>query len=266
MHDPFGKLIAFVAGGAIAVVAGVLGVQAWQDYRRFDDTARRTDLAGAVEASADGRRWVTIEGAAWRCDQLVRNIDGGVAFLPATAADGALVVARFDHEIRCPAVAAQPLTGVIEPMEKERAADLRRAGLSVPEGAPLRTLDVCASCGKSNSRLGVLICWCLVFVGVMMYPLRVAFQAQRARVLAALHGAIHAAPEQTQHADRLVRAWGAALLVATVLAVTVGRGYVIFLVLPVPWGGVVTGLLGGWMVAFPASYRRHAARRGRGSR
>jgi len=261
VRDLSGKLIAFVVGGALAVGAAVLGFQSLQDYRRFDDTARRSNLAGAVEASADGRRWVTVEGAAWRCDRLVRNIDGGVAFLPASGEDGSLVVARFDHAIRCAEVASGPLTGVIEPMSAERAADLRGAGLAVPDGASLRTLDVCAFCGKSNSRLGMLICWCLLFVGVAMYPLRVAFQAQHARALAALHGAIHAPPDQALHADRTVRVWGAALLVAAALAVTVGRGYVILGFLPLPWSGAFTGLLGLWMLGFPASYRRLAARR-----
>lgn len=95
MRDPWGKLAAIVGGAALVAIFGYLGVEAWRDFRTFGDVPAR------VEASIRGRQWVAIEGAAWRCDRLVRNIDGGVAFLPAIADDGSMVVARFDREIRC---------------------------------------------------------------------------------------------------------------------------------------------------------------------
>src|ERR1700733_8488235 len=116
MVDPFGKILSFVIGAGIVAVFGWLGVGALRDYRAFDDTPTRSTLLAAVEASTSGRRWVAVEGAPWRCKQLVRNVDGGVAFLPASAEDGSTVVARFDHTIACDAVSAGPLTGVIEPM------------------------------------------------------------------------------------------------------------------------------------------------------
>jgi hypothetical protein len=258
VQDPLGKLLALVVGGAMVLGFGWLGVDSFQEYRRFDDAPMRTDLAHAVAASSDGRRWVTIEGAPWRCDRLVRNIDGGVAFLPATAEDGSLVVARFDHAIRCAEVAAGPLTGVLEPMTPRRAADLRGGGLVVPGGADLRTFDVCAFCGKGNSRLGIVVCACFVLLGLFIYPLRLAFQSLRGRALGALRGAIHAVPEQEARANRVVRVWGASLLVAAAFCETVGRGYVIYGIVPVPWFGVFAGLLGVWMAVFPASYRRRS--------
>ncbi len=261
VEDVLGKLVAFVVGGAMVVGFGWLGVDAFREYRRFDDVPTRTDLARAVEASADGKRWVTILGAPWRCDRLVRNIPGGVAFLPATTEDGAMVVARFDHAIRCAEVAAGPLTGVVEPMTAQRAADLRGGGLVVPGGASLRTLDVCASCGKSNSRLGIVVCACFVGLGLGLYPLRRLVLSLRGRALGALHGAIHAPPEHDAKANRLVRLWGASLLAAAALCATVGQGYVIYEIVPVPWFGALAGLLGVWMTVFPASYRRRSMRR-----
>jgi hypothetical protein len=260
VRDPVGRVLCFVLGAGLVAVFGWLGAGAFHDYRTFDDTPTRSTLLAAVEASASGRRWVSVEGAPWRCAQLVRNVDGGVAFLPASSEDGSTVVARFDHAIACDAVSAAPLTGVIEPMADERATDLRRAGLPLAEGARLRTLDVCTSCGRDNARIGVVVCACFVLLGVFLYPLRRAYLSMRARASASLHGAIHAPAEASAEADRTVRAWGGAALVAGVLGLTVGRGWVVEGVLPVPWVGVVALLLGGWMTASPSGYRKFAAR------
>jgi hypothetical protein len=260
MVDPFGKIIAFVIGAGIVAVFGWLGVGAFRDYRAFDDTPTRSTLLAAVEASTSGRRWVSVEGAPWRCKQLVHNVDGGVAFLPASAEDGSTVVARFDHEIACDALSAGPLTGVIEPMDATRAADLRRAGLPLAEGARLRTLSVCTSCGRDNARLGIVMCTGFVLLGLFLYPLRRAFLSWRARSRAALHAAIHAPAERSAEADRTVRVRGGAVLAAGVLALTVGRGWVAYGVVPVPWFGVVGLLVGAWMVVSPAKYRSLLAR------
>jgi hypothetical protein len=203
---------------------------------------------------------VSVEGAAWRCRELLRNVNGGAAFLPASAEDGATVVARFDQPIHCDAVAARPLVGIVEPMAAERAADLRAAGLPLGDGSRLRTLDVCASCGKSNARLGVILCTLLVLVGLFMYPLRVAFQSWGARVNASFRDAIHAPPERAVEADRRVRIRGGATLAVGALAVAVGKGWVAYGVVPVRGIGVVAMVIGALLVAFPAGYRRMAAR------
>ena len=260
MRDSFGKLVSLVGGAAIVAVFGTLGLGAWRDYQAFDDTPTRSTLLAAIEASTSGRRWVSVEGAAWRCEHLVRNIRGGAAFLPASEGDGSTVVARFDHPIQCDTLVAHPLTGIIEPMAIERAADLRAAGLALPSGARLRTLSVCASCGKGNARLGVIVCACLVLVGLLLYPLRRAYQSWRGRAGESLRAAIHAPPSRAAQADETVRGWGAAVVVAGAVAFAVGEGWVAYGVVPLRWIGVVAVVLGGWMVAFPASYRKRAAR------
>lgn len=260
MRDPYDKLVSFIVGAGLVAVFGTLGVNAWRDYRAFDDTPTRSTLLAAIEASTSGRRWVSVEGAAWRCEHLAWNINGGAAFLPASAEDGSTVVARFDHPIQCDALIAQPLTGIIEPMTLGRAADLRAAGLALPSDERLRTLNVCASCGKHNARLGVIVCACFVLIGLALYPLRRAFLFWRGRAGASLRAAIHAPSDGAAQANRTVRAWGGAALVAGTAAFAVGEGWVAYGVVPVRWIGVATVVLGGWMVALPAEYRRLAAR------
>jgi hypothetical protein len=264
VRDPFGKLISLVGGAALVAIFGTLGIDAWRDYRAFDDTPTRSTLLDAVEASASGRRWVSVEGAAWNCAQRVLNVKGGAAFLPASAEDGSTVVARFDRPIQCDAVIARPLTGIIEPMTLERASDLRAAGLALADGPRLRTLSVCASCGKSNARLGVILCGFFVLVGLALYPLRRAYQSLHGRAAAGLQAAIHAPAQQAAQADRVVRAWGGAALVAGAITFAVGEGWVAYGVVPLRWIGVAGVVLGGWALAFPSAYRRLAQRGRRG--
>lgn len=227
MQDLLGKGLAALAGAGLCVVFGALGLDALRDYRAFGETATRSTLAAAVAASAGERRWVSIEGAPWRCADLVRGVDGGVAFLPARDENGATVVARFDHAIACDAVIARPLTGIVEPMSAKRAAALRAAGLALGDG-PLRTLDVCAFCGKDNARLGVVVCGGFVLLGLLLHPLRRAYQGWRARAAASLRAAIHAPPSGAGEADRAVRARGAVVLALGVamLVVEIGRAHV----------------------------------------
>jgi len=260
MRDVFGKVVSLVGGAALVAVFGTLGVDAWRDYRAFDDTPTRSTLSAAIEASTQGRRWVSVEGAPWRCDEVVRNVEGGAAFLPASAEDGATVVARFDQPIACDAVVARPLRGIIEPMSAQRAADLRAGGLTLATGARLRMLDVCASCGRDNARLGVIMCAGFVLLGLVLYPLRRRYQALQGRAAASLHAAIHAPPERAAEADRTVRLRGGLVLLAGVVAIAVGEGWAIDGVVPVRWFGAFALALGGWMAAAPGSYRRLAAR------
>src|SRR6185295_7898380 len=105
--------------------------------------------------------------------------------------------------------------------------------------ARLRTLDVCASCGKGNARLGVLVCSCFVLLGLLLYPLRRAYQSMSGRAHGALHAAIAAPPARAVEADRTVRTWGAAALVTGALAIAVGKGWVLYGVVPMRWVGLV---------------------------
>jgi hypothetical protein len=257
MSDRFDKVIAGVLGAAMVVGFGWLGVDSVRDYRRFGNDPLETDALGAVEASASGRQWVQV-GAPWRCDQLILGIDGGVAFLPAFAADGSLIVARFDHDIRCEP--SRPLTGIIEPMDAKRAADLRATGLTWTEGAALRTLGVCHDCGKDNARLGILVCSCFVLAGIFLYPLMGAIRSAIGRFQGGLQVAIHAPAERADAANRSVRLRGALLLAAGIAGVLFGEGWSLWHFLPLRWAAIFPLLLGGWMAASPASYRRVSAK------
>jgi hypothetical protein len=259
MRDPLGKLVAGLLGAALVAIFGWLGAGALRDAMTFGDAPLQTDVRGAVHASTAGRQWVEVH-ADWRCDELVHHVEGGAAFLPAVV-DDSVVVARFDHDIHCETESRHALTGIVEPMEAKRAADLGHAGLSLPEGAQLRTLDVCTSCGKDNARIGVIVRTFLVLLGFALYPLRRAYLSFSARTHARLYGAIHATPEHADPANRVVRTWGAAALLAGALAAAVGRDWVVYRIVPVPWVGVIAIVLGGWMIASPESYRR-VARRG----
>jgi hypothetical protein len=258
VHDAFSKAIALLVSAAIVGTFGWLGLEALRDYTTFGDVPLSTSLAGAVAASAEGRQWVQVERAPWQCANLKNNVPGGVAFLPATADDRATIVARFDHSIRCREVAKAPLIGVVEPMASKRAADLRAAGLSLPTDAPLRTLEVCSSCGKDNARLGVLICSVLVLVGLALYPLRHLVPRFRVRTL---QEAIHAPDAEASAANRTIRLRGLAVLAVGVVAIAFGRGLVVYRVVPVHWVGAFAVPLGLFVAVFPDGYRRMAKRR-----
>jgi hypothetical protein len=256
VHDAFSKALALLVSAAIVGTFGWLGLVELRDYTTFGDAPRSTSLAGAVAASAEGRQWVRVEGAPWQCASLKRDVPGGAAFLPASSDDGATIVARFDHPIRCADVAKAPLIGIVEPMASKRAADLRSAGLSLPTDAPLRTLEVCSSCGKDNARLGVLICSLLVLVGLAIYPLRHLVPRFRVR---SLQDAIRAPEAEAPAANRTIRLRGLAILGAGVVAIAFGKGWVIYGVLPVPWFGAFALALGVFMAALPDRYRRMAS-------
>jgi hypothetical protein len=261
VQEAFNKAISLVLSAAIVGTFGWLGLEAFRDYRTFGDEPLRTSVAGAVEASATGRQWVSVVGAPWRCAELLRGVPGGAAFLPASAPEGATIVARFDQPIRCEAVVSRPLIGIVEPMAPQRARDLGAAGLRLPADAPLRTLEVCSSCGKDNARMGILVCAVFVLVGLALYPLRHLLPAWRGSGV--LVAAIHAPAEQAAAANRTIRLWGLAVVVCGVVATTVGRGFVVYGVIPVPWFGAFAFVLGGLMAAFPERYRQFAKRRPR---
>jgi hypothetical protein len=259
-QDLFGKLISLVVGAGIVVVFGYFGIDAWRDYRSFEDAPRQLTMHAAVDASESSRQWVSLAGGAWRCDALMTNVPGGVAFIPATVDDGSIVVARFDHSIDCNSVTAAPMTGVLETMDADRARDLRSAGLDLPIGARLRTFDVCAFCGRSNSRLGVIMCTLFVLLGLMIYPLRLAYQrgAQRARRW--LLDNIHAPADRAARARRNLRLLGAVILLSGGSFALFGQGYELDHLVPLPWAGAFMFLFGAYMVVFPEHYRKVSAK------
>jgi hypothetical protein len=242
-----------LVSAVIVVIFGWLGLQSLRDYATFGDAPLPTSVAGAVAASSEGRQWVRVEGAPWQCANLKSNVPGGVTFLPASTDDGATIVARFDHSIRCAEVAKAPLVGIVEPMAAQRAADLRAAGLSLPSDAPLRTLEVCSSCGKDNARWGLFICPVFVLVGLALYPLRHLVPRFRVRTI---QEAIRAPEAEAAAANRTIRLWGLALVVLGIVAIALGRGLVVYRVVPVTWFGAFAFALGAVVAAFPDRYRR----------
>ena len=255
-----GKLLAFVLGAAMVVGFGYLGIDAWRDYRSFEDAPRRISMHAAVDASTTSRRWVSLSDGAWRCDELLTHVPGGAAFVPASIDDGSIVVARFDHSIDCESVTRAPMTGVLETMDASRARDLRSAGLDLPAGARLRTFDVCAFCGRSNSGLGVVICAFFVLVGAFLYPLRVAYLRGRASGWRWLMENVHAPADRVGRARRNLRVLGAVILLGGVAFVSFGQGYELDHLVPLPWAGAVMSVFGAYVLAAPDHYRKLAAR------
>ena len=260
IQDPFGKLLALIVGGALVVVFGYFGVDAWRDYRSFEDAPRHVTMHAAVDASESSRQWVSLAGGAWRCDELMTNVPGGVAFVPAIVDDGSIVVARFDHSIDCKSVTAAPMIGVLETMDVGRARDLRSAGLDLPTGARLRTFDACDFCGRSNSRLGVIMCTLFVFLGLLLYPLRLAYQRAQQRGWRWLLDNIHAQADRAARARRNLRLLGSAILLGGLSFVMFGQGYELDHLVPLPWAGAIMFLFGAYIVAFPEHYRKVSAR------
>ena len=259
-RETFGKLVALVLGAALVVGFGYLGVDAWRDYRSFQDAPRTISIRAAVDASTSSRQWVSLSDGAWRCDELLSHVPGGAAFVPATADDGSIVVARFDHSIDCPSVTHAPMIGVLETMDADRARDLRSAGLDLPAGARLRTFDVCAFCGRSNSRLGVVVCAFFVLVGIFLYPLRVAYRRGRASGWRWLMDNVHAPADGAARARRNLRALGGVILLGGVSFVLFGQDYELDHLIPLQWAGAAMALFGAYVVAAPDHYRKLAAR------
>ncbi|MFI5296932.1 MAG: hypothetical protein ACHREM_02450 [Polyangiales bacterium] len=260
MHDPFGKLLAFVVGGAIVAGSAYFGLDEWRDYQTFGDTPEQVGLLDAVEISDQRRQWVAIDSRGWRCDRVLRNVPGGAAFVPATALDGSVVVARFDHEIDCARETWSSVTGVIEPMSPSRAADLRAAGVTIPEGARRRTFDVCAHCGRGNSLLGVVLCTAFAILGVFLYPIQDAFMGLNDRWHHSIQRSIAATGHEEAAALLRLRVHGSVIATLGLLGVVVGRGYRLWRVIPMPILGALLVLFGGWIALFPSAYRRVARR------
>ena len=246
-----------LASGVLVAVFSILGRESWQDYRTFEDHPRQTDLAGAVSASASGRQWVTIQDAPWRCEEEIRD---GHTYFPARSIDGAEVVARFDHDVACKDASAVPLTGIIEPMERDDLDRLKADGLILGPPGEVRILSVCAFCGKDNARTGVLVCGFFILLGLGLYPLRLGLGALYGWYVGTLHGALHGPPSTEARAVRTLRAVGLLLLLIAGLCFTVGQGYVLDRILPVPWFGGIALMIGALYLVFPQQMRALAAR------
>jgi hypothetical protein len=253
VEDPVGRTLALVVGAGIVCFAGYFGVEALNDYLAFGDTPTRSSLVEAADAAEKGRRWVAVEGAPWRCDEIRGEVPGGVAFVPAREGS-TIVVARFDHAIDCEATVAAPLVGIVEPMSRSRERDLRRAGLAAPDAARLRTLDVCASCGKSNSLTGVVVCAVFLLVGLGLYPLRRASHEVARRVRGTFDDMVTAPPHRAAEVHKKARLIGLAVVAIGGAGFFLGEGWVAYGFIPVRWIGVVGACFGAWMLVSPASY------------
>lgn len=122
-------------------------------------------------------------------------------------------------------------------MARKRLDDLKAAGLAVSDGAELRTLEVCVSCGRNNARLGFVMCTGFVVLGLALYPLHRGYQSLRGRAQDALFDAVHA-PAKAPQANRTVRAWGGSAAVLGVLCAVFGEGWAIFHAVPLQWFGI----------------------------
>lgn len=241
-------------------VFGTFGLQAWNEYRAFDESPRQVDLLGAVHAADNGKQWVSVSNAPWQCNGELTRVPGGFAFLPAIASDGSVVVARFDHAIDCKALLGAPFVGVIEPMDFQRISDLRAAGLALPEDVALRTLDVCSFCGRPNSRLGVIVCAVFVLLGMFIYPLRVGYQRLAVRGRRWLFDTVNAPSNAAAKSRLKLRALGSLIIGGGAFCVAFGADWSLAGIIPLRWAGGLMLLFGAYIAIFPERYRSLAAR------
>jgi len=231
MLSRFQIIYSIAAGAALVALFGILGMQALNDYRRFGNEPLRGDLPAALSASRDGRQWVTIEGAPWRCEAGVR---AGESFFSARAASGEEVVARFDHDVSCREVNAS-LTGVIEPISPGDYQRVKASGLAQGELGSVRMMSVCTNCGKDNARLGVILCTLFVLLGFAIYPIRLALGRWKGSLYESTHAALHAPASDEAQAVRQLRLRGLVLAGGAALGLTLGQNYLLDGLIPVPW-------------------------------
>ena len=252
-EDTFAFLLCMVLGLCLVVAFGWLGFDALVDYRTFGDRPLRTDVAGAVRASATGRQWVSVDGAPWQCVRELRNVEGGHPFLTARSDEGAFVVARFDREIDCAATSVAPVEGVIEPMAPDRRAALKAAGLTLSDGAN-RTLDVCTNCGRDNARLGVIMCGAIVLIGFGLYPIRRELDKLRRRWGPGFLEAISSSQADDAVAMRAIRLRGLFIFVVGAACAIFGEHWEIEGA-PLRPTGIFLAVVGALLLLFAKQYR-----------
>jgi hypothetical protein len=157
---------------------GWLGWDSWKDLQAFPEKPARLDLAAAAVQSSQSDHWVTIDDARWLCNQTLHDAGRETTYILITDPSGSqLVVAIFNQELPCEAVADRPVTGVLGPMRSRTLDRLTQAGLDV-SGLPTdsKVMRLCTYCGKDNSQTGVILGAIFVLVGLSMYPLSLAVQ------------------------------------------------------------------------------------------
>jgi hypothetical protein len=246
------QVFTLAVGALLATGAAWFGFGAARDALRFPDAPIEMTAEQAALTAADGRQWVTVREAAWRCADAVPT--GVYQLVPATTPEGALLVARTEAARGCAAVAAAPMTGIVEDLEREHAARLEAAGVLTHHERGAYQLTVCTDCGRGNARLGVVVCALIMALGVFLGPLSTAVGRWRAGMHADLDSAARA-PAHSEQANDRVRLHGFVTAALGGLCLVVGRGWLVWGLIPAPWLGGAVALLGAFMLTFPERYR-----------
>lgn len=248
------SLSALIIGGALYFGSG-----AARDALRFPEEPIEMTVTQAALTASTGRQWISILPGAWRCEDEVRL--GILHLVPATTAEGALVVARFEGPVACRSVTATKVTGVIDVMDDRVTNSLRAAKVLTYREPSVHQLNVCTSCGRDNAKLGVVICLLFVVFGAALGPLRRMIGGWQQGIVVKLDQAARA-PENSEQANDTVRRHGFLVAVFGGLGVAGGAGWVVLGVIPVQWLAGFGVLLGAFMLTFPEQYRK-LRRRGR---
>jgi hypothetical protein len=236
--------IALVLGFAIAI-GGAIGV--WYclgDCLTYGAHPIRTDLEGAVQLSAKRDQWVSIEGAPWRCDQLLAP--GGHPYLPARTKDGVLVVVHFQKDVDCEETASEPIAGILGTLSRRTLDELHGAGLAGDDEVA-RELAIVSFHPRENAVLGVVLCGLLTLGGVFFGPIvggiGSASAWYRKWVREATRRARSTSPANRTDAIRHRWYLGFISIGGGVACMTM-KNWVIWGFVPVPWLGVTSVVLG----------------------
>jgi hypothetical protein len=229
------------------------GIDAANDWQRFYDKPIELDVGSAVAASSEGRQWVSVSSAGWRCDQAIQR--GVSTFVPVWAEAGDVLVAEFQFPVVCDVAIESPVAGIVESMPAYLTADLAARGLVALNGQGVHLLKVSNKNERDDVRLGVILCSLGVVLAFALFPLRGLTARFHARNHVRLVAAAFA-PEESPEANRTIRRHGAMLVVFALAAFFVGEGWVIGGFIPVRWFAAAAVFLGSGMIVFHLQYRR----------
>lgn len=169
-------LLGGVIGLVSAAMFGYLGVTSWQELQTMPEEPLRLSLAEAVAAVHSGQEpWVKIERLTWDCDNFVKEGDQfAVIFTDEERSLLGLATISTSRALNltCSGLGSANVTGVLRLMGDgvyERLDD-RGFDLSSYGGATAQ-VNLCTTCGPSNSRFGVILAAIMVPIGLLMYPL-----------------------------------------------------------------------------------------------
>jgi hypothetical protein len=165
LFERFPVLGVLVGLGMLAMFGTLCATSAWK-VAHFAKEPRTTTVADAL-ANVGGTNWVTLTDARWSCERAVTSHedDGKVryTYVPASDSDGRFVLIALSGQVDCAALAAKPVTGVLDtinPRFKGSLAEDEHVDVSAWGDHQLSTF-----LGPSDSRTGIWIAGLLALLG-----------------------------------------------------------------------------------------------------